>query len=198
MVFKTKIKICQPSLSYQRGRLIFFAAIGGWLLSACEISADKAKDLAEKQNKILIETGTGVEMLYTKDAKPHIRIKAKTAVRYEVENPYMEFTEGMELTIYDDEGNVESILTANYGKMADNSSELEAKDDVVVINKDQEQLNTEHLIWDKENAVIKSDAFVKITTKDEILFGNGFISDDKFTDYTIFNITGTVKIKDDF
>jgi len=187
-------KLIKPSLKSLPGRFVFLLS---FVVAACTTDPNQAKELAEQQNKIMIETGTGVEMIYTQDGKPNLKISAPKALRYNVEQPYLEFTEGMVLLMYDAEGNIETTLTANYGKMADNSTELEAKENVVVVNKDNEQLNTEHLIWDKNESVIKSESFVKITTKDEILFGNGFISDNKFTDYTIFNITGTVKIKDD-
>jgi LPS export ABC transporter protein LptC len=186
-------KFNKPSLKFFPGRFVFLLSLA---FVACTTDPNQAKELTEQQTKIMIETGTGVEMIYTQNGKPNLKISAPKALRYNTENPYIEFSEGMIMLMYDEAGNLETTLTANYGKMADNSSDLEAKDNVIVINKDNEQLNTEHLIWDKNEEVIKSESFVKITTKDEILFGKGFISDDKFTDYTIFNITGTVKIKD--
>ena len=104
---------------------------------------------------------------------------------------------GMKLEIFNTEGDTESILTAKYVKMGDGSTELVAKDSVVVINKRGETLNTEHLIWDKKKSIIKTEGFVKIHTEDEIIYGDGFESNDDFTEYTITNIHGIVKVKEE-
>ena len=65
-----------------------------------------------------------------------------------------------------------------------------------VRNKKGETLNTEHLIWDKKKSLIRTEGFVKIHTKDEIIYGDGFESNDDFTEYTITNIHGMVNVKE--
>jgi hypothetical protein len=55
-------------------------------------------------------------------------------------------------------------------------------------------LDTEELIWDESRKQIYSNAFVKITTIDEIILGNGMESNETFTDYTIKHITGKIKV----
>ena len=167
------------------------------LLFACVNDPSEAKNIEDIHTKVPVERGTNVKIVYTEDAKPSIKILADVALRHVVEEPYTEFIEGMIIYFYDEEGELESTLTANYGKMTDGSTDLLAQDDVVVVNKEGERLNTEHLIWDKEAELIKSDGFVKITTEDEIIYGNGFESDDKFSNYTIFQIKGTVNIKEE-
>jgi hypothetical protein len=72
---------------------------------------------------------------------------------------------------------------------------MTARNDVVVINKKGEKLNTEELIWDEQREQIYSNAFVKITTDDEIIMGNGLESNQTFTDYTVKHITGSIKVK---
>ena len=73
---------------------------------------------------------------------------------------------------------------------------MEAKRNVVVVNEKGEKLNTEHLIWEEEGDRITSDAFVKITTADEILMGEGLESNQSFTKYRIKKIKGTIRLKD--
>jgi LPS export ABC transporter protein LptC len=167
------------------------------ILFSCSPNASDVQDLMDMQNKIMTETGTGIKIVYTQNAKPSIIISAKTAVRYVTETPYMDFTDGFILEMFDEQGNLESTLTSGFARMTENSNELIAQDSVVVLNKDGEKLNTDYLIWDKEAELIKSDSLVKITTKDEMIYGTGFISNDKFTDYTIFKISGIVNVKDD-
>ena len=141
------------------------------------------------------EYGSNVEILITKKGNANLKISAPKAVRNYSSKPFTEFPEGMVLKVYNAEGEIESTLTANYGKMGDNSTEMVAKDSVVVINSTGETLNTEHLIWDKKNSKIKTEGFVKIHTKDEIIYGDGFESNDNFTEYIITNIHGTVNVK---
>lgn len=142
------------------------------------------------------EFGSKVEILITKRGAPNLKIIAPIAVRNYSKKPYTEFPNGMQLIIYNEEGVVESTLSAKYGKLGDNSSEMVAKDSVVVTNKTGETLNTEHLIWDKEKSKIKTEGFVKIQTKDEIIYGDGFESNDDFTEYEITNIHGIVKVNE--
>lgn len=44
---------------------------------------------------------------------------------------------------------------------------------------------------------IYSDKFVRITTEDEILYGEGFESNQEFTNWKIIKPTGSIKIKDE-
>jgi len=143
------------------------------------------------------EFGRDVEILITKKGKPNIKITAPKAIRNYSKKAYSEFPEGMYLYVYNDKtGKIESTLSAKYGKLGDESSEMIAKDSVVVINKTGETLHTEHLIWDKKKSKIKTEGFVKIQTKDEIIYGDGFESNDDFTEYQITNIHGIVKVKE--
>ena len=64
-----------------------------------------------------------------------------------------------------------------------------------VVNQKGEILNTDELIWDEDKKIIYSNSFVKITTPDEIIYGNGMTANENFTDYVIKHITGTIRVK---
>ena len=63
---------------------------------------------------------------------------------------------------------------------------------VILANSNQDKLNADHLIWDRESNQIYSDGFVTITTDKQVIMGYGFISDERFEKYTLSNITGTI------
>ena len=67
----------------------------------------------------------------------------------------------------------------------------------MVVNKKGEQLNTEELYWDEKKETIYSEVFVKITTDEEIIMGEGFEADQNFTNYTLSKVTGQITIEDD-
>lgn len=163
---------------------------------ACSNDIEEVKAVSE--TFVSIEEGTGVAIKYTEDGIPTILIEADSAVRYNLlppDIPYTDFPKGLKLTVYDENGNVDSELNAMQGNMSDNSDHLEVNGDVQIINQKGEQLETETLIWDQKNKKIVSEGFVKIFTDDEIIYGTGFEADENFTNYVIYNIEGIVKVR---
>jgi len=162
-------------------------------LSGCKNDMDEVRLITTRTNTT-IEKGTNVEITYSDNGVTSIISKSPTLLRYAVEKPYLEFPDGIELAFYKD-GKVESTMTSKYAIAQENSKMMTARNDVVVINEKGEKLNTEELIWDEEKELIYSNAFVKISTKDEIIMGNGMQANQNFTNYTIKNITGTMRVK---
>ena len=74
---------------------------------------------------------------------------------------------------------------------------MKAVGNVFLVNSKGEQLNAEELIWDQNKKKIFSDKFVKVTTEDEIMFGNGFESNEDFSEYKVKKLTGQLKIDKD-
>ncbi|MCD4730043.1 MAG: LPS export ABC transporter periplasmic protein LptC [Bacteroidales bacterium] len=110
----------------------------------------------------------------------------------------MEFPEGFKIIFYDSLLNPESQITAYYGIRYDNDKLMEAKNNVVVTSiKNNEQLETEHLVWDERKKIIYSNVFVKITRSEEVLYGDGLTSDENFSSYTIKNPSGEFQINPD-
>jgi lipopolysaccharide export system protein LptC len=53
------------------------------------------------------------------------------------------------------------------------------------------------LVWDVKEELISSDVFVKITTGDEVIMGEGFEADQGFTSYKLKgNVKGELKIEE--
>jgi LPS export ABC transporter protein LptC len=141
-----------------------------------------------------VESASNVKILYSDSAKLQTEITAPEMNHFETENPYLEMPLGLKAIVYDDSGGVKSRITADYGINYEREQKMEAKKNVVVINEKGDQMNTEHLIWDQKQGKLLSKEFVKITTKDEIIFGTGLEANEDFTKYKIFNIKGTLSI----
>ncbi|MBW6498108.1 MAG: LPS export ABC transporter periplasmic protein LptC [Bacteroidales bacterium] len=142
-----------------------------------------------------IETGFGVEMIYSTHANIQLIMKAPRMDRYAGNKNYLEMPEGISVVFYDSLMNVTSTLTANYAINYLNDDLFEARNDVVVVNEANEKLNTEQLIWDQKKGMIFSEKFVKITTEDEVLFGDGMESDERFTNWEIKYPRGTFSVE---
>ena len=166
------------------------------VLASCEPDIQKVQLIAEK-DKLPLESADNVELLYSDSARVKVKLTAGRMERYVGEDPYLELPKGVVVLFYNDSLEVKSSLRANYAVRYENRNIMEARNDVVVINEKGEKLNTEHLIWDEKESKIYSDEFVKITTGDEIIYGNGFEANEDFTRYKIFNIKGTINLKTD-
>lgn len=163
------------------------------IITSCENDIEKVKLLSDHKVPP-VETATGIRILYSDSAKVQVEITARELNRYETENPYIEMPRGLVANFFDDSMNVKSKLTADYGIRYEREQKMEAKKNVVVVNEKGETLNTEHLIWDERTEKLRSDVFVKITTKGEIIMGTGFEANQDFSKYKIFNIKGTIPI----
>jgi len=160
---------------------------------SCKDNLDEARLIVSRAN-VNIEKGKQVEINYSDKGIVRIKAIAPTATRFNNNRPYFEFSDGIKIQFYNDLHNVESTLTAKYATAYENSHSMTARDSVVVVNDKGEVLNTDELIWDSDKKIIYSNSFVKITTKDEIIYGNGMTANENFTGYVIKNITGTIKV----
>jgi LPS export ABC transporter protein LptC len=163
------------------------------LLSACENDLSKVKLYAKAENSP-VETATNIKIIYSDSARVQVEVQAPLLERFESENPYFEMNKGLQATFFDDKLQVKSKMDADYGIRYEREQKMEARKNVVVVNEKGDQLNTEHLIWDEKREKLTSDEFVKITTKDEVIYGTGFEANQDFSKYKIFKVKGTFPI----
>ncbi len=167
-----------------------------FLCFACENEVEQVRLLTQDE-RIPTEVQKDLEVVYTDSTLKKMQLQAPLAENYpNLEQPQREFPQGIEVTFYDDFGNQNSSLTAEYALQLVNKSLWEARGDVVVINVKGEQLNTEKLFWDSRKEIIYSDEFVKITTPQQVIMGEGFKADQDFNEYEISKVTGTINIED--
>lgn len=142
-----------------------------------------------------VETANNLRIVYSTNAAIQMVMEAPSMQRFEGEKPFMEFPKGFLMIFFDTLMNETSRISANYAIQYESDQLIDARNDVVVENLETNQrLNTEQLIWDQKNEMIFTEKFVKITTEDEVLFGDGFESDERFTSWIIKNPTGTFYI----
>jgi LPS export ABC transporter protein LptC len=196
----------QTSLPFQWGRmeilpLLFMrmfpvAIILICILSGCKNDLAEVKAITTRAN-VNIENGKDVNIRYSDHGKVKINALAKSVTRFNTEKSYMEFPDGIKVTFYSADGQVSTTMLADYASAVESTNLMTARKNVEVTNVKGEKLNTEELIWDPQKKILYSNAFVKITTAEEIIFGNGLEANEDFTDYVIKKITGTVKVKPD-
>lgn len=171
------------------------------LFSACENDIAVVNTItATKEKALPVESDKNAEIIYSDSAQVRAKLTTPILNRFAGKKAYMELPKGMEVIFYDGKKNQQTKLTADYGIGFDKGSgieQMEAKRNVVVINQKGDTLNTEHLIWNAVTKKIYTNEFVKITTKDDIIWGDGLIANQDFSDYTIKNVKGEVSAKDE-
>jgi len=172
--------------------LLFFA---GMIFSSCENDMATIRQITSQQDA-LTENGTDIEVLYSDAGHVKAKLDAPLMNRHHTKDPFTEMPGGLQLYFYDDSLQVNSQLKAGYGVTYDKSDEMIARNNVEVVNAQGDKLNTEELVWNQKTQKISSEKFVKITTKDEIIFGDGFESNQDLSNYTIKKISGTVHLKE--
>ncbi len=171
------------------------------LLTACEndIAVVNSVAAVAKEKAAPSESSKNVELYYSDSAVIRTKLITPLINHFLGEKPYYEMPQGMDAIFYDRNRKVQTKLTANYGIGYDNENgmeHMEAKGNVIVVNEKGDRLNTEHLIWNAVTKKIYNDEFVKITTKDEVIWGDGIDADQDFSKYEIKHVKGTVDVKD--
>ncbi len=161
---------------------------------ACENDIEKV-NLVTGKNTAPTESGTGLEILYSDSGLVKVRIMAKELNRYVQPKAITELPKGVRIEFFDDKLQVTSTLTSDYAIRDDFEKTMEAKKNVEVVNVKGDKLLTEYLKWDEKTGMITSPEFVKIITADEIIYGNGFESNQDFSRYKIFDIKGIINLK---
>lgn len=169
------------------------------LFGSCKNDPNAVRALNEADESPL-EYQENILMIYTDSAQKKFELRAPKAANFperDEQEPYLEFDEGIDVLFFDIHGEIESSMRGNYAIRYPQRNIWEARGDVEVVGKTGEKLNTEHLIWDEIEEIIYSDEFVTINTGKEIFMGEGFVSDQNFTQYTIKKIVGEITLEEE-
>jgi LPS export ABC transporter protein LptC len=167
------------------------------LLQGCKNDEARLRSYSTPRTTALM-SAKDIDVIYSESGHIQARVTGPVVNRFSGDYPFLEFPKGFMIYIYDSTGGIETTITGDYGKRNETSRIMEAKGNVVVRNEIRhQQLNTEFLTWDERKHLISSQVPVKITTPDKILFGDGLVSNETFTDYTITRPRGQMSVKRD-
>ncbi|MEQ1734056.1 MAG: LPS export ABC transporter periplasmic protein LptC [Bacteroidia bacterium] len=179
-----------------QNRTLVFLAVMLLLLGACANDTATVNAI-NKHNKEALNRVINAEIIYSDSGHVKAKITAPIIEDYDGDKPYTEFKKGIIAIMYDDDLKETTRMSARYAIKPNKKNYVEARNNVIVINEKGDQLNTEHIIWDEQQDRITSDAFVKIRTKDQIIFGHGLESNQSFSKYHILRPTGFINLNMD-
>ena len=177
----------------------FFLFISIFLSQGCKNDMEDVKRLSSEDT---------IPVMYAKDVSiaesesGHIKYRLTAPVLYRYESKkgaIIKFPEGFKVVLFDslNPDKIRTEISAKYGINKETEKIMEAKNDVVVFNRLKgEQLNTEHLVWNQNTKKVFSNVFVKITTPDKILYGDGLQSDEAFNHWLIKKPRGEMYVNE--
>jgi len=143
-------------------------------------------------------SASNVDMIFSDSGKVQARLIAPLLNQYLGKVPRMDFPKGLKIIMYDSVMRIKSTITARYGIRFDIRGYMEARGNVIIRNEiKNEQLNTEHIIWDERNHRIYNSDPIKVITPGKVLYGNDLESDESFSRYNFKNPTGQMMVKKD-
>jgi len=158
-------------------------------------SNNKIKEIKElsKSNRQNGMTANNFELLYSDSGIVVFKLITPRLIRYdETQEPFTEFPDGVIVEKYDKNMEITSKIFSDYAQYFDKKKQWIAKNNVVVINQNNDSLKTEELIWEEKDKKIHSDKFVTIIRADQIINGIGFESDQSLADWQIKEVTGDI------
>jgi len=138
------------------------------------------------QDVLPARSTTGVLYTYTDSGKVKNTLKAARVDQFSTEDStYSVISGGFELKFYNSAGELDGMLTAINAYLYDRNSLMVARDSVVFLNRDNEVLKTEELIWVQDSAIVYTEKFVTIERNSGIIYGKGLRANENFTNYDI-------------
>lgn len=142
-----------------------------------------------------IERTKKVELIYSDSAIIKVIVNAPMMHTIkDKKNPRQEFPDGIKVDFYNGSSKSASWLTAKRATRYDRKKQIVMQDSVIWRSMKNEILESEELIWNESTKKVSSNRFVKITTKDDIIYGYGFEAEEDFTKWKILAPQGTMSV----
>ncbi|MBU3821044.1 LPS export ABC transporter periplasmic protein LptC [Flavobacteriaceae bacterium XHP0103] len=109
--------------------------------------------------------------------------------------PFYEFTEGVNLELFDEDNNKTTVIS-DYGISYTKTDLIDLRGNVQIVTHTNDTLLAEQLYYDqKKEWVFTNKPFTYITESD-VINGNGFSSDSKFNNVEIFEWGGNITVEE--
>jgi LPS export ABC transporter protein LptC len=176
-------------------RIIFVFSILTFIFACKNDNIEKIQVLTASDN-LPIEVGTNILLNYTDSGLVKAKVFAPTLERFDNDKSNQSIMKkGITAYFYNNQKKITSYIKSKYAIRDDRARTMTVKNDVIVVNIKGDTLRTELLIWDEKTNKINTNEAVKITTPDEIIYGDGLESNTEFSQYKIFKIKGIISLK---
>lgn len=167
------------------------------MLFSCENQMETIRELT-MMDTIPAQIAKEVRIIYSDSAQVQMILSSPLLYQIGGDEPYIEFPKGLHINTYNKNNVLVSELQADYGKRYEKRKLMEVENNVIIINHQSgKKLLTEHLFWNERTKKIYNKDFVTIIEKDKTIHGDSLRANESFDHIEIFNVNGTVDIKDE-
>ncbi len=139
---------------------------------------------------------TDFETIYSDSAQVKVRITGPELLRFRENNEFQQvFPQGVNVEFFDENGTINSTLSAKYGIRNESLERVVVRDSVVWQSVEGDRLDSDELIWEASEERIYSDRFVRLRQGDKEITGVGFESNQNFTRSKVRAIQGVMVIE---
>ncbi len=161
-------------------------------LTACENDLREVEKISAKGSSVRVDKSKGVEIIYSDSARVKARILTPLLNYYKVDKPYYEMPKGATVIFFDENLRESSRIVSDYALQYETSRVVEMRKNVVGTSAKGDVFKSDELIWDPgKKEPVYSNKLVTITQPNgNIVFGNGFSSDERFKRWQLTDATG--------
>jgi LPS export ABC transporter protein LptC len=121
---------------------------------------------------------------FTKEGKPVAVLTAGYIATY---RQYKLLSDSVRVDFYDEAGKHKSVLTSQRARVINDTQDMYAMGNVIVISDEGAELYTEELMWMNDEQKVVSKVPVTLKTETETVHGNYFKSDPDLKEYDLHN-----------
>ncbi len=173
--------------------LIFLFLFG---FSACSENEISDIEKMKSTGTLPLITGSEIHIEYTDSAILKAKLYSPLLKEFASPDNFTELPMGMYIEFLDPSGNITTRMFSKYARLDKETNIMTARDSVILINVEGEKLQTELLHWNNESKLMYTDAFVQISKKEEILYGEGLEANESFTKYQILRPQGRIALNE--
>lgn len=159
---------------------------------SCENDPQEVRNLTAQ--KTTVDEARDVNTFLSQDGIMRAKLIAPLMMRYQSDTAYVEFPKTMKVDFFDSTAQVESKLSALYGKYFETRSMVYIRDSVMVYNIKGDTLWTTELWWDQNTQKLYTDKAVRIHRKQDKISGRGMEAKQDLSDIIIKYPTGPVTL----
>ncbi len=108
---------------------------------------------------------------------------------------FNEFTDGINLTLFD-EDNHKSTVISDYAVVYNNTDLMDLQGHVIIATYSKDTLFADQLFYDQKKEWLFTNKPVTFRTGSDLINGNGFDSDAKFTNAEVLEINGIITLEE--
>ena len=162
---------------------------------SCNDSFKQVQKIGISENEpIGIDYNTNLK--YTDSGRVSANLISTKAFDYRNRDfPFYEFVDGVTLYIYDKD-NKKSTVVAENAFIYTQTDLIDMQNNVVITTHDNRVLKTDQLFYDQKKEWLYTNKPVTFKTEQDLIHGNGFDSNSKFTNAEVLEVTGIITLED--